>query len=195
MIPFGNSTFAIIFLVLIVLFWLFFFVLCRRIISGILFFCFGVCLSSFSGRYYRPLFPLAFIKSSFPRPSRDHYGHLRPVPFRFLSSFFLAVPPDAIRLFRVTGWRGDTLFLNFTHVCVCILREGCHPVTLSPSPKEKFWSFSRPKYLHCSRNRRIFITFRDLSLAYIKKKLYLCSGNIKWFTNWTFFVWLLNIFG
>ena len=48
-------------------------------------------------------FPLAFIKSSFPRPSRDHYGHLRPVPFRFLSSFFLAVTPDAIRLFRVTG--------------------------------------------------------------------------------------------
>ena len=34
-----------------------FFVPCRRIISGILFFCFGVCLSSFSGRYYRPLFP------------------------------------------------------------------------------------------------------------------------------------------
>ena len=43
-----------------------FFVPCRRIISGILFFCFGVCLSSFSGRYYRPLFPSALSLPSVP---------------------------------------------------------------------------------------------------------------------------------
>ena len=66
----------------------------------------------------------------------------------------MSIPPDVIRLIRLTGWRLTPLFIFFTHAWVCIvLGKGCQPVSRQPLPSILRLAFTSSTFFRYDRPR------------------------------------------